>query len=303
MTEKQINAEDPLFLVNPNSGKLSSWDKADKIRSIYPGQKVNIVFPNSPDESAKISAAAFKEKRLVVACGGDGLANLVAHEAVKHKGTLSILPMGRGNDFAKSIGINSTQDLIRALKKPKIHNSRYLNLNFNNSKNICLTSAGVGLLSEAAFRASKTPVLQGGLLYAFAALTSFINLKIHSYEIILDGGKQLKERLLIVVAASSPYAGGGMQIAPEAWRYENKLNLLYAKEVSRSQAIRLLKKVFSGKHLDHPKVTNLHIESCHINTAERTFWAPLVYGDGEYFGNLPVRISLGKEKLSLLIPG
>ena len=54
MTEKQINAEDPLFLVNPNSGKLSSWDKADKIRSIYPGQKVNIVFPNSPDESAKI---------------------------------------------------------------------------------------------------------------------------------------------------------------------------------------------------------------------------------------------------------
>ena len=113
---------------------------------------------------------------------------------------------------------------------------------------------------------------------------------------------ELNEKLTILVAASTPFAGGGMHIAPEAQKLKNKINLLYAKKVSRIEAIGLLSKVMSGNHLGHQKVYNSHIDQCNITTNETNFWAPLVYGDGEYIGNLPVEIKKGQKYLKLLVP-
>ena len=289
-----------IFIVNPKSGKLSKKKKIKLISDCFPS-KPDIVFPKDSQETSILSAEAFKKDQIVVACGGDGTVNLVANQAINHNGIMSILPLGRGNDFAKFIGINSFIQFKRMLINSTILKCEYLELNFKNTKKICLTSAGVGLLSEAAYRASKTPIFQGVLLYLIAALTSFINLKAHSYIVNFDKMKNLNEKLAILVAASTPFAGGGMHIAPDALKYENKVNLLYAKKVSRIQAIGLLSKVMSGNHLEHPKVNNLHVNNCLIETNDKNFWAPLVYGDGEHLGNLPVDIKKGQKRLKVLV--
>ena len=289
-----------IFIVNPKSGKLSKKKKIKLISDCFPSDP-DIVFAKDSQETSILSAEAFKKDQIVVACGGDGTVNLVANQAINHNGIMSILPLGRGNDFAKFIGINSINQFKRMLINSTILKCEYLDLNFKNTKKICLTSAGVGLLSEAAYRASKTPVFQGILLYLIAALTSFINLKAHSYIVELDKIKVLNEKLAILVAASTPFAGGGMHIAPDALKYKNKINLLYAKKVSRIEAIGLLSKVISGNHLGHPKVNNLHIKNCIIKTSDKNFWAPLVYGDGEHLGNLPVDIKKGQKRLKVLV--
>ena len=299
---KQFNLKNKkiIFIVNPNSGKLSNKNKLKIISDCIPNNP-DIFFPKNANETSKLSAEAFKKDQIVVACGGDGTVNLVANQAIIYDGIMSILPLGRGNDFAKFIGINSINQFKRMLINSTILKCEYLDLNFKNTKKICLTSAGVGLLSEAAYRASKTPVFQGILLYLIAALTSFINLKAHSYIVNFDKMKSLNEKLTILVAASTPFAGGGMHIAPDALKYENKVNLLYAKKVSRIQAIGLLSKVMSGKHLGHPKVNNFHVKNCIIETNDKNFWAPLVYGDGEHLGNLPVDIKKGQKRLKVLV--
>ena len=289
-----------IFIVNPKSGKLSKKKKIKLISDCFPS-KPDIVFTKDSQETSILSAEAFKKDQIVVACGGDGTVNLVANQAINHDGIMSILPLGRGNDFAKFIGINSINQFKKMLINSTILKCEYLDLNFKNTKKICLTSAGVGLLSEAAYRASKTPIFQGVLLYLIAALTSFINLKAHSYIVNFDKMKNLNEKLAILVAASTPFAGGGMHIAPDALKYENKVNLLYAKKVSRIQAIGLLSKVMSGKHLGHPKVNNFHVKNCIIETNDKNFWAPLVYGDGEHLGNLPVDIKKGEKRLKVLV--
>ena len=289
-----------IFIVNPKSGKLSKKKKIKLISDCCPS-KPDIVFTKDSQETSILSAEAFKKDQIVVACGGDGTVNLVANQAINHNGIMSILPLGRGNDFAKFIGINSFNQFKRMLINSTILKCEYLELNFKNTKKICLTSAGVGLLSEAAYRASKIPFFQGILLYLVSALTSFINLKAHSYIVELDKIKVLNEKLAILVAASTPFAGGGMHIAPDALKYKNKINLLYAKKVTRIQAIGLLSKVMSGNHLGHPKVNNLHIKNCKINTNDKNFWAPLVYGDGEHLGNLPVDIKKGQKRLKVLV--
>ena len=289
-----------IFIVNPKSGKLSKKKKIKLISDCFPS-KPDIVFTKDSQETSIRSAEAFKKDQIVVACGGDGTVNLVANQAIIYDGIMSILPLGRGNDFAKFIGINNINQFKRMLINSTILKCEYLDLNFKNIKKICLTSAGVGLLSEAAYRASKTPVFQGILLYLIAALTSFINLKAHSYIVNFDKMKSLNEKLTILVAASTPFAGGGMHIAPDALKYENKINLLYAKKVSRIQAIGLLSKVMSGNHLGHPKVNNFHVKNCVIETNDKNFWAPLVYGDGEHLGNLPVDIKKGQKRLKVLV--
>jgi len=299
---KQFNLKNKkiIFIVNPNSGKLSNKNKLKIISDCIPNNP-DIFFPKNANETSKLSAEAFKKDQIVVACGGDGTVNLVANQAIIYDGIMSILPLGRGNDFAKFIGINSIKQFKSMLINSTILKCEYLDLNFKNTKKICLTSAGVGLLSEAAYRASKTPIFQGVLLYLIAALTSFINLKAHSYIVNFDKMKNLNEKLAILVAASTPFAGGGMHIAPDALKYENKVNLLYAKKVSRIQAIGLLSKVMSGNHLEHPKVNNLHVNNCLIETNDKNFWAPLVYGDGEHLGNLPVDIKKGQKRLKVLV--
>ena len=299
---KQFNLKNKkiIFIVNPNSGKLSNKNKLKIISDCIPNNP-DIFFPKNANETSKLSAEAFKKDQIVVACGGDGTVNLVANQAIIYDGIMSILPLGRGNDFAKFIGINSIKQFKSMLINSTILKCEYLDLNFENTKKICLTSAGVGLLSEAAYRASKTPVFQGVLLYLIAALTSFINLKAHSYIVNFDKMKSLNEKLTILVAASTPFAGGGMHIAPDALKYENKVNLLYAKKVSRIQAIGLLSKVMSGNHLGHPKVNNFHVKNCVIETNDKNFWAPLVYGDGEHLGNLPVDIKKGQKRLKVLV--
>ena len=294
----QIN---PIFLVNPKSGKLSLQQKLGVINSLDKNFSPEILVPKSKEETCLLSKKLFMNKRTVIACGGDGMASLVAEQATKLNGTMSVLPFGRGNDFAKSVGILSYHGFGKLLKNQKKIKKRILQLEFNDNKRVCLTSVGVGLLSEAAFRASTIPILQGGLLYGLAALLSFVNLKTHNYQIWLDDSKFIAEDLVIAVAASTPYAGGGMRIAPNAEKIDGKFNFLYAERVSRSQAIFLLKKVFSGNHLDHPSVKDDFASSCRINTNSSNFWAPLVYGDGEYLGKLPVKISIKKNRLNLLV--
>ena len=113
------------------------------------------MFPKDSQETSILSAEAFKKDQIVVACGGDGTVNLVANQAINHNGIMTILPLGRGNDFAKFIGINSFNQFKRMLINSTILKCEYLDLNFKNSKKICLTSAGVSNVRKS-LRASKS---------------------------------------------------------------------------------------------------------------------------------------------------
>jgi len=290
-----------LFVVNPVSGKLSIKKKISLIKSVVQNNNSKIVVTRSPEESIEKSKDAMLNDRLVIACGGDGLQNMVAEQAIKTGGTMAVFPMGRGNDFAASLNVKNATDVKEALVSGIVHKARYLKVEFDEYTKVCLTCAGVGLLSEAAFRASKIPILKGSLLYAVATLLSFINLHNHDYKLLI-GGKEKEDSFLIIAGAASPYTGGGMFIAPEAFKEDGNVNLLSAKKVKRLQAVKLLSQVFSGTHINNSNVINSHVSGFEINTQSTHTWARLVYGDGEYLGNLPVKINIGQDPLNVLVP-
>ncbi len=296
-----LSLNNSVFLVNPVAGKLSLNKKIKKIKKIIEGTGAEILVSNSIDNAINIAKKSMRKNKIVVACGGDGLQNLVAQQAIENNGIMAILPFGRGNDFACSLSINSVNDLIQSFSFPKLINARYVQVMFNNHYRITLTCAGVGLLSEAAYRAEKIPILKGMLLYSVASILSFILLKSHKYRVEFDE-KIIEEELLILAGAASQYTGGGMYIAPDAFKVKEMVNLLYSTKVKRFEAFKLLLGVFTGSHLKHSKVINIHTAKLLVSTQSNSPWAPLVYGDGEYLGVLPAEISIGKKPLRVLVP-
>ena len=287
-----------VYLVNPISGKLSKKNKKRVIDNIDPGSKPEIYFSKSGEDAAKMAQEFMSKKYFVVACGGDGFINIIAQKAIDCSCNIAILPFGRGNDFARSLDLCTLGKAIDAIRGRKFKSVRYLNVVFSGNSRISLTNAGVGLLSEASFRASRIPLLKGSLLYAFAALISFINLKSHKY-IVTTESQKMEMNNLILAGAASEYTGGGMYIAPDANKFRDKLNLLFAKRLSRLQAIKLLIMVFSGRHIFHHAVTNTHVRSVKIESLNSDKWSSIVSGDGEYLGELPVTIHLGKKALKI----
>ena len=290
--------ENIVYIVNPISGKLSKNKKIRVIENIDPSTKPEIIFSQSLEDAGKKAQEFMLKKYLVVACGGDGFINTIAQKAIDYACNIALLPFGRGNDFARSLDLNTLEKAIDAIRGRNFKSVRYLNVVFSDNNRISLTNAGVGLLSEASFRASQIPVLKGPLLYASAALISFINLKTHKYVVTTESQK-MEMNNLILAGAASEYTGGGMYIAPDAKKFRDKLNLLFAKKLSRLQAVKLLIMVFSGKHIFHHSVTNTHVRSVKIESLTSDKWSSIVSGDGEYLGELPVTIHLGKKSLKI----
>ena len=287
-----------VYIVNPVAGKLSQKNKKRVIDSIDPRSNPEIIFSRSLEDAGEKASEFMSRRYLVVACGGDGFINIIAQKAIGCSCKMAILPFGRGNDFARSLNLHTLDKAVDAIRTSNFKSVSYLNVVFSNNSRISLTNAGVGLLSEASFRASKIPVLKGSLLYASAALISFINLKSHRYVVTTDAQKMEMENLILAGAASQ-YTGGGMYIAPDAKKFRDKLNLLFAKKLSRIQAIILLIKVFSGSHIFHNAVTNTHVGSIKIESFSSDRWCSIVSGDGEYLGDLPVTIHLGRKPLKI----
>jgi len=287
-----------VYIVNPVAGKLSQKNKKRVIDSIDPRSNPEIIFSRSLEDAGEKASEFMSRRYLVVACGGDGFINIIAQKAIDCSCKMAILPFGRGNDFARSLNLHTLDKAVDAIRTGNFKSVSYLSVVFSNNSRISLTNAGVGLLSEASFRASKIPVLKGSLLYASAALISFINLKSHRYVVTSDAKKMEMENLILAGAASQ-YTGGGMYIAPDAKKFRDKLNLLFAKKLSRIQAIILLIKVFSGSHIFHNAVTNTHVGSVKIESLSSDRWSSIVSGDGEHLGDLPVTIHLGRKPLKI----
>lgn len=290
-----------LFLINPGAGRTSLARKTDIVARLSNGLNAETRISTSEGHASEIARDAMRSGRIVVACGGDGVQNIVAQQAVETGGVMSVLPIGRGNDFGASLQLRTIEDTEAALRRGQIQTARYVDLQFTGHSRVCLTCAGVGLLSEASAGAMTLPLLRGRLLYAVAALISVARLVSRRYSITLDG-RETSRDLLIMVGAASEYTGGGIPIAPQARTDAARLNILWADRLGRLATVKLLLRALAGRHLDHDAVTSGFAERCRIACDPDGFPAPMVFGDGELLGLLPVTMTLGQRPLRVLAP-
>lgn len=230
---------------------------------------------------------------VVVALGGDGLVGKLAG-ALRDSTALGVVPAGRGNDFARALGIpddvaGATRVLLDGVRKA-------LDLGEANGRPFaCIAS--VGYDSEANRIANEARLVRGNMVYAYAAIRALVSWRPTRFTLRLDGREHRFEGYT-VAAANTGYYGGGMNMAPAADPSDGLLEIVTVEGVSKPRFLANLPKVFKGTHVDEENIGVHRAREVEI-TADRPFD---VYADGDPLTTLPATVRLVRGGLSVIVP-
>jgi YegS/Rv2252/BmrU family lipid kinase len=233
--------------------------------------------------------------RIVVTLGGDGLVGCAAGALRDVPGAvLGVLPGGRGNDFARVVGIpldaRAACDVI-ARGQP-----RPVDLGAAGERAF-IGIASLGFDSEANRYANAAPGRLGGLVYLYGALRALAGWKPAAFEVDVDG-ERVGFAGWSVAAANSKAYGGGMYLAPDARLDDGALDVVLSYATSKAYFLRGLPKVFNGSHVDDPNIRVLRGAQVSID-ADRPFD---VFADGDPIGTLPITLRVLPGALDVLLP-
>jgi YegS/Rv2252/BmrU family lipid kinase len=224
------------IIVNPaaDSGRLGrEWPKIEqKLAEI--GLTAPVVFSEAPWHATELAAAAVAEgvERIVVA-GGDGTVCEAAEGLYKAGGgELAILPLGTGNDGARTLGVPA--DLEQAARLAVAGGSRPFDL-ITVGDHAVLNAIGVGLTGDINDRAmgikeAKVPLLRGILVYLAAALASLFQYRMQKVRMVTED-RNFDGTMLILAVHGGPTTGGGFALTPEAVPDDGLLDACLAEEV------------------------------------------------------------------------
>jgi YegS/Rv2252/BmrU family lipid kinase len=243
----------------------------------------------------ELARAAAQQGRAAVAFGGDGLIGAVAGALRGTDGVLGVLPGGRGNDFARTLGI--AQDPLAACDVLIEGHERRIDLGLV-GEHTFVGIASCGFDSVANRIANETRLVRGNLVYAYGAMRALVGWRPVTFTIVPDGQPPRTMTGYTVAAANSPYYGGGMAMAPDATLTDGRLDVVLVADISTLRFLRLLPRVFRGAHVRLPNVEVLRTRSLRIS-ADRDC---ALYADGDQVARLPAIVSIEPAAIRALVP-
>ncbi|MEA2297646.1 MAG: hypothetical protein QOF77_582 [Solirubrobacteraceae bacterium] len=285
------------LIVNPSAGGGRAGRVLPRVEAALAALGVESATYRTRDleHARELAREASGAGEMAVALGGDGLIGAVAGALAEHPGSrLGVLPGGRGNDFARVLGIPA--DPVEACGVIAAGSVRDLDLGAVDGRRFaCIAS--VGFDSDANRIANEAPSWLGGLVYAYGALRALAAWRPATFEVSVDG-EEHRFRGYSVIAANTSCYGGGMRIAPDARLDDGQLDVVLTEHVSRLRFLAVLPKVFRGTHVGEPTVHVLRGREVAIR-ADREF---TVYADGDPIGELPVTVRAVPHVVRVLVP-
>lgn len=258
------------------------------------GLEHRLIRAGSLERARSEAGAAAAAGETVVAIGGDGLVGPVAGAVRDTRGTLMIVPAGRGNDFARVLGI--PREPVAAARLAVDGIERLLDVgDVNGSPFVGIASLGFD--SDANRIANESRVVRGNLVYLYAALRALAAWRPARFEVTVDGERDVVVGYSVVVGNSKAY-GGGMFVVPHAELDDGRLDVLIAGMKPKLRFLRDLPRVFRGTHVHDPAARFLRGEVVEVS-ADRPF---TVYADGDPIAELPARITVAHRALRVITP-
>lgn len=300
------------LLVNPTAGGGRSARAAAAVAERLAARGVRPTTVATTDAAHATAAAtdAFGRGHVAVAVGGDGMLRLVAEAAAgREDAWVGVVPAGRGNDFARYLGLPTTpQDAADALLDGVVVPvDTGCARDRDGVERTFLSLVSVGFDAEANRIANEAPAALGGLVYVWGVLGALAGLRPVPLRVVRDGAEERHNVLLIAVANAGAY-GGGMHMAPDASVADGLLDVVAVAHHGRAERtcdardrlrlLRFLPSVFRGGHLASPSVGVTRGRSVTLEAD-----GPLeAYADGDPIGRLPMTVSARPASLRLVVP-
>ena len=164
MTSKPV-----ALIVNPHAGGGRATRLLPRVEAALRGHGVpfHVARTRSLEHGRELARAARDAGEVVAAFGGDGLLGALAGELRGGAGTLAVLPGGRGNDFARKLGIGC--DPVDACAVLAAGHERTVDVAEADGRTY-LGIASAGIDSDVNDIAMRTRLPLGSLVYAYGAL-------------------------------------------------------------------------------------------------------------------------------------
>lgn len=281
-------------LVNPLSGGGAAPAAVVPVTRILrdAGAAVEVTYSPGPVACAQLAREAAARGDVVVAVGGDGMLSSVASALVESGGLLGVVPSGRGNDFARMLGLRrDPEEVAHVLLEGEPTEVDVVDA----GRRVVLGSVYAGVDSLASELVDRAHRLPRSLQYPYAAVRSVLEFSPTRFTVEVDG-ERLVEEAYTVVVANSGYYGAGMHIAPAATMSDGLLDVVVVRAASKLRLIRSLPRLYDGSHVELDDVITLQGAEVSVSSA-----APVTaYGDGERLTPLPVTARVRPAALRVL---
>lgn len=204
-------------IFNPGAG--SAGDAA--LRALR-ARGIEVRKTGGPGEATDLARAAIDEgATTIVACGGDGTVSEVARGmlGVRTRARLAVLPLGTGNDFARTLGI--PLDVEGALAAIDAHRERAIDViavEPDDGERVFAINVCAGGFSGQVdeMLSSELKARWGPLAYLWSAAKVLPDLTGYETTLAFDDGEATRMEVLNVVVANARSCGGGWAVAPQA---------------------------------------------------------------------------------------
>ena len=279
------------FFINPDAGRLkqpATLAKVQKaIRTRIPEADISLIDPTTNTFRQSLSDC-IKAGAIPVVVGGDGsisrmCTGLLELTPSSKKPEMGVIPLGSGNDAARTLGLSLTMDKalskLRSTMAPRTIDLLELRED-NTTLGHGLTLATFGFPTDV-IRATEALGWLGALKYAVGTLLALSRpatppptVRFKDCDVTMNQGIPR-----LVGLANGAYTGGGMKMVPSADIGDGQADAIVLQPTGALRLIWLLINVFAGTHVYDRKVS---IKPCNQMHAKIDHPATMVL-DGELF--------------------
>jgi diacylglycerol kinase (ATP) len=214
---------------------------------------------------------------------------------------LAIVPAGSGDDIARAVGVGrgNLDEAIGTLVTGRVRSvdlGRAAGLDRASAPRWFGATLYAGFDARVNARANRMRTKVGPAKYPAAVIAEIAALRAHPFTLDVDGEVHRLSACAVIIG-NGPSYGGGMLICPDARPDDGVLDLTIVDDVPRRTLLRVLPKVYSGRHVHHPAVRTLTGRTVRLA-------APglVAFADGERVGPLPLEIDVVPGALHVLVP-
>lgn len=279
-----------LALVNAAAGSTAEEAVAAAMVALRAGADVELVPTADLDELA--AAVATRGDRRLVLLGGDGSMHALAqvlHDAgdLHRVGPVGLVPLGTGNDLARSLGI--PLDPAQAATVALTGRGLPVEMMLDSDDRVVVNAVHAGAGAEAAQRAASVKPVLGRAAYPAGAVAEGLrtrgwHLRVTVDDAVLHDGD---ERVLMVALGLGTSIGGGALVAPHANPFDGVADVMVSLATGPVARVGYALAMRRGKHGDRDDVVTAR--GCEV-TVESVDSEPFhTNADGELAGPFTTR--------------
>ena len=256
------------IIVNPNAGSVEDIGELKAVLGQKPGTEIR--FTEREGHAEELAREALEGgAELIVAAGGDGTLNEVINgmSADFGRARLGLLPLGTGNDFARTIRVPADlEPALAILQEGRTQRIDVARAVLRSRSRYFLNMSAGGFSGVVSEKADEAKDRWGPLAYMRGAIGAWPELQAFETSITLNSAETLRIETYNVVISNGRFVASGIPVAPQAEIDDGLLEVMIAPATTIPQLALLVPQVLLGLHLDSDllifrKATRIEIES------------------------------------------